>query len=70
MVKYIVEGRHFLKPQEAITFAQRLAEEYDRSIDIEHEVHEPFVRVERRWMARMHPPGMLKEDRGKIITAA
>jgi len=57
MTTFIVEGRKFNAFQEAVTFAQAKAAEEDRSVDIKCDMQMDVTRVERKWVARMHPPG-------------
>lgn len=54
---FLVEGRRFDNRLHAITFAHRLADEYDRSIDVKMEVRDRLDRVRRTWVCRMHPAG-------------
>ena len=57
MTEYIVEGRKFGKFYEAVAFAQSEAERLNRSIEIKCDISNDVTKVERRWVARMHPPG-------------
>ena len=57
-MKFIVEGRRFNKRLHAVTFAQGLACETGRSVDIKAEVRDSQNCVRRSWCARMHPPGV------------
>ena len=59
-MKFIVEGRCFNKRLHAVTFAQRLACETGRSVDVKVETRDAFSRVHRTWVCRMHPPGELR----------
>lgn len=56
--KFIVEGRRFNKRLHAVTFAQTLACEADRSVDVKVEVRDAQNCVRRSWACRMHPPGV------------
>lgn len=58
MSTYIVEGRRFNRRLHAVTFAQTLACEYGRSIEVKVEVKDFFGRFQRSWMCRMHPEGV------------
>ena len=55
---FIVEGRRFNKRLHAVTFAQGLACETGRSVDIKAETRDLHGYVQRSWCARMHPPGV------------
>ncbi len=57
-MKFIVEGRCFNKRLHAVTFAQRLACETGRSVDVKVETTDFLYRKQRSWMCRMHPPGV------------
>lgn len=57
-MKFIVEGRSFNKRLHAVTFAQGMACETGRSVDVKVEVRDSFNRVQRSWACRIHPPGV------------
>jgi len=58
MSTFIVEGRRFNRRLHAVTFAQTLACEYDRSVDVKVETTDFLYRKQRSWMCRMHPIGV------------
>lgn len=60
MTTFIVQGRRFNNRLEAIAFAQQQAEHLDRSVDVRAEVARDVTQVERVWVARMHPPGFVR----------
>lgn len=55
---FIVEGRRFDNRHAAITFAAGLANEQDRSVDVEVEVEVIKREARRSWVCRMHPEGV------------
>ena len=57
-MKFIVEGRRFGVRLHAVTFAQGLACEMGRSVDVNVEVVDFMNRRQRSWACRMHPPGV------------
>ncbi len=57
MTKFIVEGQVFPKFTAAVTYARILASEENRSVDIDCEIANDVTKVERKWVAKMHPPG-------------
>lgn len=57
---FLVLGRRFDDRMEAVTFAQAEAERLDKSVDIKAEVEHSVTKVERSWIARMHPPGFTR----------
>lgn len=63
-MKFIVEGRSFTSRSHALIFAKHQAKLMDRSVEVkaEIEIDQP-IRVERNWIATMHPPGT------KVVTA-
>ena len=56
MNTFIVEGRRFTRRLYAVAFAQGLAQEYGRSIDVKVEVKDFQGYNRRSWVCRMHPP--------------
>jgi hypothetical protein len=57
MTTYIVEGRRFRKHLHAITFARHLAKIQDRAVEVIADVSTTVEKVDRKWLATMHPPG-------------
>lgn len=71
---YAVEGRKFDNRRHAIAFANGLAEEQGRSVDVMVEVEVIHSEVKRSWICRMHPPGLkstiLKTAPGVVTAGA
>lgn len=57
MTKFIVEGKEFPKFTDSVNYARNLAAEKKRSVDIDCEIANDVTKVERKWVAKMHPPG-------------
>jgi len=57
-MRFIVEGRRFKKHLHAITFARHLAKTQDRAVDVKADISTTVEKVERKWLATMHPPGV------------
>ena len=55
--KFIVAGKSFPKFADSVKYAQELAERDGRSVDIDCEISNDVTKVERKWVAKMHPPG-------------
>ncbi len=55
--KFIVKGTEFTKFADAVDHARDLAVIDDCSIDIDCEIANDVTKVERKWVAKMHPPG-------------
>lgn len=66
-MKFIVEGRRFPDRHSAITFAAGVAEEQDRSIDVEVEIDIIKTEAKRSWVCRMHPPGVQRPSPETVI---
>lgn len=59
-MQFIVEGRRFNKRLHAVTFAQTVACESGRSVDVNVEVLDGQGYTQRSWACRMHPPGAVR----------
>lgn len=57
MTRYFVEGKEFPKFTESVNYARNLAAEKKRAVDIDCEISSDVTKVERKWVAKMHPPG-------------
>lgn len=57
MTKFFVEGTEFAKFTDSVNYARSVAVEKKRSIDIVCEIANDVTKVERKWVAKMHPPG-------------
>ncbi len=55
--KFIVEGTEFAKFTDSVNYAHVLAAKEKRSVDIDCEISGDVTKVERKWVAKMHPPG-------------
>ncbi len=55
--KFIVEGKTFPKFTDSVNYASSLAAKEKRSVDINCEIANDVTKVERKWVAKMHPPG-------------
>ena len=55
--KFIVEGTEFPKFTASVNYARSLAAKEKRSVDIDCEISVGVTKVERKWVAKMHPPG-------------
>lgn len=55
--KFVVEGKEFAKFTESVNYAQKIAAEKKCSVDIDCEISNDVTKVERKWVAKMHPPG-------------
>ena len=55
--KFIVEGTEFAKFTDSVNYARSLAAKEKRSVDINCEIANDVTKVERKWVAKMHPPG-------------
>ena len=54
---FIVEGTTFPKFTDSVNYAQEIAARDGRSVDIDCEIAHDVTKVERKWIAKMHPPG-------------
>ena len=55
--KFIVEGTEFAKFTDSVNYALDVAAKEERSVDIDCEISNDFTKVDRKWVAKMHPPG-------------
>ncbi len=60
MTKFIVEGKEFAKFTDSVNYAQSIAAKKKRSVDINCEISNDVTKVERKWVAKMHPPGFMR----------
>jgi len=58
--KFIVAGATFTKFEAAANYAGALAERTNRSVDVDCEISNDVTKVERKWVAKMHPPGFTR----------
>ena len=55
--EFIVEGTTFAKFTDSVNYARGIAAKEKRSVDIDCEISNDVTKVERKWVAKMHPPG-------------
>lgn len=55
--KFLVGKFSFVRFADSVDYARRLAETENRSVDIDCEISSDVTKVERKWVAKMHPPG-------------
>lgn len=58
--KFIVAGKEFAKFTDSMNYARSLAAKEKQSVDINCEISDDVTKVERRWVAKMHPPGFTR----------
>lgn len=58
--KFIVAGATFTKFENAANYASALAERTKKSVDVDCEISNDVTKVERKWVAKMHPPGFTR----------
>ena len=65
--KFIVEGKMFPKFTESVNYARGLAAKDKRSVDIDCEISGDVTKVERKWVAKMHPPGFQRPSFMELV---